>query len=114
MADEHDGAARRHHRQHRLQILAQLLDGVRIRRRLAGLTVSTLVVEHHPHLRAPLLGQPGALKMEGAHAKTEAVGEDHRQRGVFGPHLANRQGTPSGVVTTTLRSASRRLKSSYS
>jgi hypothetical protein len=67
MADEHDGPAWRHHRQHRLQVLAQLLDGVRIRRRHAGLTVPTLVVEHHPHLRAPLLGQPGPLKVKGAH-----------------------------------------------
>ena len=91
MAHEHDGSARRHHRQHGLQIPAQLRHGVRIRRRLARLAVSSLVVEDHPNLGAPLLGQPRALKMEGAHAQTEAVSEDDRQTGVLVPHLAHRQ-----------------------
>jgi hypothetical protein len=53
--------------------------------------VATLVVEDHPDLRTPLLRQPDALKVEGAHAKTEAMGEDDGQRRVGGPDLADRE-----------------------
>ena len=53
--------------------------------------MAALVVEHHPDLIAPLLRQPRPLKVERAHAQTEAVREDHRQRSVIGADLANRQ-----------------------
>ena len=53
--------------------------------------MSTLVVEHHPDLRAPLIGQAGTLKVKGAHAQTKAVREDNRQRSVGIPHLADSQ-----------------------
>ena len=58
--------------------------------------MSALVVEHHPHLRTPLLGQPCPLKVEGSHAQTEAVREYHGQRSVFGSDLADRQRHPVG------------------
>ena len=71
--------------------LPSCVDGVGVRRRLGRLAVPALVVEHHPDLRAPLLGQPRPLKVEGAHAKTEAVREHHRQRGVLRTDLTHRE-----------------------
>ena len=68
VTDQHDGATRRHDRQHAFQILAELFDRIRFRRRIARLAVAALVVEHHADLIAPLLGKPGTLKVERAHA----------------------------------------------
>ena len=53
--------------------------------------MAPLVVEHHADLRAPLLGQPRPLKVEGAHPKTEAVREHDGKAGVLGTDLANRE-----------------------
>ena len=58
--------------------------------------MAALVVEHHPDLDPPLLGEPRPLKVEGAHAQTESVREDHGQRRVLGPDLADRQRHPVG------------------
>ena len=76
--------------------LAQLLDGVGVRRCLRRLAVAALVVEHHPHLRAPLLFEPCPLKVEGAHPQTESVREHHRQRRLLGSDLAHREIHPVG------------------
>ncbi len=94
MADQDHRTTRCHHSQHRLQVLAQLGDRVCLRRGLARLSVSALVVEDHAHLCSPLLGQAGTLKVEGPHAKTEAVREDHGQRGVLGADFAHGQRYP--------------------
>ena len=93
---------RRHHRQDGLQIAADLFDGVGTRRGLIGFTVTTLIVEDHPDAVTPHCRQLAALKMEGAHAKTEAVGEDHRQWCVGIPYLTHSQvdtvrGSAAGV-----------------
>jgi hypothetical protein len=53
--------------------------------------VAALVVEDHPDLWTPLIGQPHALKVEGAHSKTEPVREHHGHWRVGGPDLAHRQ-----------------------
>ncbi len=53
--------------------------------------MAALVVEDHSDLWTPLVGQPHALKVKGAHAKTESVREYHGQWRVGGPDLAHRQ-----------------------
>ena len=58
--------------------------------------MTALVVEDHPDLRTPLVGQPDALKVEGAHTKTESVREHHGQWRVSGTDLAHRQRHPVG------------------
>ena len=67
---------------------------------LGGLAVPALVVEHHADLPAPLLGQSCSLKVEGAHPKTEAVREHHRQTRILRSDLAHSQVNAVGVVTT--------------
>ena len=58
---------------------------------LSFAAVAALVVEDHSDLRAPLVGQPHALKVEGAHAKAESVREHHGQWRISRPDLAYRQ-----------------------
>ena len=82
---------RNHHLQNGFQILAELLDGVGLDRGFTGLAMPTLVVEDHPDLLPPALGQGGPLKVERAHPLTESVREDHRQRGGHRTHLADDQ-----------------------
>ncbi|MDT5247881.1 MAG: hypothetical protein QOJ28_515 [Mycobacterium sp.] len=94
MADKHDRSVRRHDRQHGFEVPTELFDGERLRRGIPGLPVAALVVEHHAHLRSPLLDEPHPLKVEGAHAQRESVGEDDRQRSILGPDLADRQRYP--------------------
>ena len=65
-------------------------------RRFGRLAVASLVVEHHADLRAPLLGQPRPLKIEGAHPKTEAVREHHRQASILWTDLTHREVHPVG------------------
>ncbi len=89
MPDQHDRATRRHQREHGFQVLAKLSDGIGVGRGLAGLAVSALVVEHHSNLRAPLLGKSRSLKVKGAHPKTEAMREYHRQPRILGADLTN-------------------------
>ncbi len=62
----------------------------------AGLAVAALVVEDHSHVRPPLLAEPAALKVEGAHAQTESVDEDHGQLRVDRSGFADRQWHPVG------------------
>ena len=76
MPDQHHRAAGGHHREHALEVLAQLFDGVGVRWRLPGLAVPALVVENHADLLTPLLAEPGALKMERSHPKAESVREN--------------------------------------
>ena len=87
---------RHHHRQDGLQILSQLLDGVGLDRRLAGLTVAALVVEDHPDLIAPALREGGPLEVEGAHALAETVREHDGQRRRHRTDLADDQRYPVG------------------
>ena len=96
MADQHDRPARRCHLQHGFQVLAQLGQRVGLGLTFTGLAVPTLVIEDHPHLRTQNLTEPRPLKVEGAHAQTESVGEDHGQRGVHRAGLAHRQRNPVG------------------
>ena len=91
MANQHDRPVGRHHRQHGFEILTELFDGERLRWGIPRLPVAAVIVEHHAYLRPPLLGKPCPLKVEGAHAQTESVGEDHGQRSVLGSDLANCQ-----------------------
>ena len=96
MADQHDRAPRRDHLQHGLQVLAQLCHRVGFRRGFTGPAVTALVIEDHSNLGSPFLGQPDALKVKGAHAKAESVGEHDGQWCVGGPHLAHREGHAVG------------------
>ena len=101
MADQHTGRAGPSPCSTVSRSLTELGDGVGARvRRVAGPAVPALVVEHHPDLVTPLLGEPRALKVERAHAQTEAVGEHDGQRRIGGPDLPTARSTPSGVVTT--------------
>ena len=96
MPDQHHRPLGRRHGEHGFQVLAQLLDGVGVRRGLRRLAVPALVVEHHPDLWAPLLLESCPLKVEGAHAQTESVREHHRQRRVLRTDLTHRQIHPVG------------------
>ena len=84
--------ARNNHLQNGFQIQTQLPDGVGLDRGLRGLSVPALVVEHHPDLITPALGQGGALKVKRSHPKTESMREHHGQWRGHRTDFADHQG----------------------